>query len=247
MNIRISLHTTYIKYQLLCLLRSHSLLATFLTVVQQTLTIFLLWKYPSVHFHNEALGVYFSTILVTTAMMATSANIFGWQYGSAFLLYISPSSLTRRVSALLSLLYYVFVAVVLDIVIFYAVQRIAFTPEKYALFIICFVVGVAVAKYEALMASNRQAVPLKKNAFSFSEKTPQPPRAPGTRIVSTFLPTAIPIGVFYTLGHYSWFWFCFVVVYAALIGGVLFWLLRSIPQKAYAARFHLYQSLKGLK
>lgn len=239
--------TLYIKYQALCFLRSHNFLSLFLGAAQQTITIFLLWKYPSVHLHNEALGVYLSTVVAMVAMTMMSDNIFGWHYGSGFLLYVSPRSIVSRLPALLSLLYCVFMIAIIDVGIFYSVGRIAYTPEKQALFFICLFAITAVAVYESLMTSIHQAFPIKKNAFSFGEATPKRPRMQGTRIFSMLVPTLIPVGLFYAIGEHRWLWFSFVIVYAIIISGLLYWQLQSIPQKAYAARFHLHQSLKGLK
>lgn len=237
----------YIKYQALCFLRSHNLLSMFLSSAQQTITIFLLWKYPSVHLHNEAFGVYLSTVVAMVAMLMMGDNLFGWHYGSGFLLYVSPRSIMQRLPALLSLLYGVFMVAIIDLGIFYSVGRIAYTPEKQALFYICLFTITAVAVYESLMTSIHQPFPIKKNAFSFGEAMPKRSRMPGTRFLSILVPTLIPVGLFYTIGEHRWLWFSFVIVYAIIISGLLYWQLQSIPQKAYAARFHLHQSLKGLK
>lgn len=238
-------HLVYIKYQILCLLRSHHLLLIFQTVALQIMPIVMLWLRP--FFKSEPLQIYISSLLTTAAMITASENIFAWQYGSVFLLYVTPSPLIRRLSLLLPLLYALLFVAVIEIVLFYTVVRITFTPEKHILFILCFLVGIAVAIYEALMISIYHAMPIKKSAFSFGEKAQKSKLLSLRRIMMVLLPTLVPTLVFYTIAQYSVAWFVFVGIYICAIYILFFQQMQAISYKAYLNRFHLYQSLKGLK
>ncbi len=235
----------YLKYQFVCLVRSQNLVSIFLTIALQTTSILMLWKYRHFYALHESVTVAISALLAMGAITASSNNLLAWHYNSTFLLFVSPTKILRRISTILGLLYNLFIIGLIDVIILGKLQQ-NFTWEKQMLVIICLFTALVMSVSESFIASLYHALPIKKNAFSFGETTPKPQGGLPPKIILSVCSLLIPIIVFYSIGQYfRMFWVVFVIAYALILLGWLWKQIQSLPQQAYAARFQLYQSLKG--
>jgi len=144
-------------------------------------------------------------------------------------------------------IYYIGFIACIDVVAFYVFGGAKHSLEKQGLFLVCLLLVTVTTLYEALFISIYRSSPMKLNAFSFEKIKVDVIQKSGFRLPLFIVVTILPIQFFYWFGQSTILWLGFILTYSFAILYVVYSQLQSIPQKAYAARFHLHQSLKGLK